>query len=118
MNVRVWRNGRSEVIDVPIALLTRFQVDWRSPGRHEPYRYPRLTAIMSCELIPDAARETFGHSCKHGPPPHHIRVLVEIAGKPRTRNVYRVQRLAFEAERLASAFREGRTFQFKEADDA
>jgi len=109
MNVRVWRGGCSEVIEVPIAALAGFRVEWRSPGmnhHHEPFTYPRLSAIMSCESIPEEARKTFGHSCQHGPPPHRIRVLVEVAGKPRSRTVSRVWRLAFEAERVAKAMRE------------
>ena len=108
MNVRVWRGGSSEVIEVPIVALAGFRVEWRSGGRHEPFpfTYPRLSAIMSCESIPEEARKTFGHSCQHGPPPHRIRVLVEVAGKPRSRTVSRVRRLAFEAERVAKAMRE------------
>ncbi len=107
MNVRVWRGGCSEVIEVPIVALAGFRVEWRSPGRHEPFTYPRLSAIMSCESIPEEARKTFGHSCEHGPPPHRIRVLVEVAGKPRARTVSRVKRLAREAECLAKAMHEG-----------
>ena len=35
-----------------------------------------LSALITCDLIDDEDKPTFGHSCRHGPGPHTIRVLI------------------------------------------
>lgn len=109
MNVTVTRGGRSSAIDVPIAELSKFRVLFKlgGQGRGIWFRYPRITALMSCAAIPDDDRATFGHSCMHGPPPHKIRVIVKLEGSVK-RSADDACRLAREGEALAEAYRLGR----------
>lgn len=109
MNVVVTRGGRRNVIEVPIAALHTFRVARRMGGYGDKLKWPRLSALMSCDAIPEEARGTFGHSCQHGPPPHEIRVIIGSdngrSWPPPTCD--EIHRLAWEGERLAEAYREG-----------
>lgn len=109
MNVTVTRGGFewASSFDLPITSLSGFRPVWSpSSPRAQRFRYPRLGAYMSCDLIPEDVRETFGHGCLHGPPPHTIRVIVKVDNHKR-RTLDEVLTLAADAERLVEVCRSG-----------
>jgi hypothetical protein len=110
MNVSVRRGGRGCKTEVPLTALEGFHATYNVGGiEGRFFTHPRLAAYMSCEMIPEEARETFGHSCQHGPPPHKIRVIVRTSKRARKRRTYAdVTRMALTVERLAHVLREER----------
>jgi hypothetical protein len=69
---RQWGDWRQ--IRVPISVLSGFHITTVTGGVNVRIPRPTLAAYMSCEDIPAGA--DFGHTCKHGPPPHRIKVLI------------------------------------------
>jgi len=104
MLVEVSRSGRGGSIEVPIAELHSFRPTFHNPCQHSSrrsYMLPVLSARMWCSIIPDGAE--FGHSCTHGPPPHRIRVVVNMR---KILSLDDAKRLAREANALAAVYRQ------------
>src|SRR5680860_244960 len=60
---------------------------------------PMVAAYMLCMSVPDDG--CFGHSCRHGPPPHQVKVLVPKSGNDK--------KLCAELRSIARAGRQKRT---------
>jgi len=69
---------------IPVALskLSDFRLNTVSGGVGKTSPYPMLYAKMWCSEIPEEDRPHFGHTCEHGPPPHHILVCITKTGNP------------------------------------
>ncbi|MDQ3867092.1 MAG: hypothetical protein M3304_09770 [Actinomycetota bacterium] len=68
---RGWGGG---TIAVDERALGGFHVTFDAGGTGAILPRNTLAAYMLCTEIPDGAY--FGHSCRHGPPPHRIKVLI------------------------------------------
>lgn len=77
--VTVSRHPRDRrTVTVDDAVLSGWHVTRRTGGLHLGTGGPKLAAYMSCAEIP--AGVPFGHSCRHGRPPHRIKVIVRGCG--------------------------------------
>jgi len=69
---RGWGDHQKLAIDE--AALSGIHMTDVAGGTNAKLPRPALAAYVLCTAIPDGAE--FGHSCRHGPPPHRIKVLV------------------------------------------
>ncbi len=81
--VQVCRHPGSSSIPVPLSTLSDFHLSRVSGGVGKSSPYPMLYARMWCSEIPEEDRPHFGHTCQHGPPPHHILVCITKSGNPK-----------------------------------
>jgi len=69
---RGWGDWRRLQVDETV--LFDFHMATCAGGTQRNLPRPTLAAYMSCDAIPDGVE--FGHSCRHGPAPHQIKVLI------------------------------------------
>lgn len=82
--VIVSRNLGGVKICVPASALSGLHIAEAAGGTGARLSRPSLAAYMSCESIPDDYFPVFGHSCRHGPPPHRIKVVIPKGVNERT----------------------------------
>ena len=87
---RHWQDYR--LAEVPLSKLWGFHIDLISGGVGVPSPHPMLYAYMWCTDLPKGI--DFAHSCRHGPPPHPIKVCITQAGNDRA--IYRALRRLVE----------------------
>ncbi len=75
VRVRVTRAPGDSRVEVPIGVLSGFCMTAYTGGKHRRLGRPMLAARMSCDDLPAVP----WHSCKHGPPPHRILVVIPRA---------------------------------------
>lgn len=73
--VRVTRSPGDCRVSVPVRALDGFTMTAYTGGRGHRLPRPMLAARVSCQDLPSVP----WHSCKHGPPPHRILVVVPRA---------------------------------------
>ena len=69
---RSWGGVGIEVAEID---LRGFVITDSAGGTAARLPRPTLAAYMLCTSIPEDSWGVFGHSCRHGPPPHKIKVL-------------------------------------------
>lgn len=72
--ITVARGWGGRQIQVAPEALDGFHITTETGGVNATLPRPMWAAYMWCDRIPQGA--DFGHSCRHGPPPHRILVLI------------------------------------------